>query len=394
MFYFDRYHRYSEISFPRTDRVYFDPGAHEYNDLTLNQKLLDIAYMLTHGYDVRTFIHDTYKTKEYVSDNNVKQALYSLLGELWGSDNIKMSDLYEKKSLDELIDDFFSALKKSYHVPYNIKMPHFIKDLEKLSESELMEINPWRSVEIKYTGNSFLLSKKQYAYDEDLRLINEFNQSVSEEYQYKLNIPVYPWYGNPLTAKVIVLSQNPAWNEKQNIISETLLNLPSNQLELFTNHLRNMLIFKCDGFLPNNHKVDGVSGRMLANIHMSWYWEDRLKKAYGPENIDDVISKFAIIQYVAYSSKKFQPFKDNKLLPSQYFTRKLIQFIIHNKKDTFFIVPRNIERWKSFLGNIWTSNEDRFIEGHAYRSQSLKSIDEDNQQKIKRAFGLPETKKI
>lgn len=256
-----------------------------------------------------------------------------------------------------------------------------------MTKEELLNINPWREVAESYDGNSFLLSKKENVSSKDRKVIEEFNDSVSDEYKYNLNLPVYPWYGNPLTAKVIVLSQNPAWNEKQIEITKELLNLPSSQLELFTNHLKNMLYFKCEGFLPSLKEVDGISGRTLANSHMSYYWENRLKKAFGTENFEEVISKFALIQYIAYSSKKFKSLKKYEI-PSQNFTKQLIQFIIDNNDDTIFIVPRNIKRWKSFLGEIWINHEDRFIEGTSPRNQSLRSMKPKDLEKVNKTLEL------
>ena len=377
MEYSDRYYRHSEMCFPHSNRTYFDPEAHEYRDISATQKLLDIAYMLEHGYDVREFINDTYTASEYVSIDNVKRGVITLLAELWRSQYDNTSFMYKNKSIDMIIDDLFTAVLRNYHVPFDRKQHHYLKDPQIIMKEEFILTNPWLEIADKYVVPQILYSDKEYVLEKDREMIEEFNKNAKDpDVKYKLNIPVYPWYGNPLTAKVIVLSQNPAWNEKQDEIAKILQNLPDKQLELFSNHLKNMLKFEVDGFLPSTKEVDGISGRMLANLHMSWYWENRIKSAFGDNNLETVSSNFAIIQYIGYSSKKFQPFKGEKLLPSQHFTKQLIQFILHNNQDTVFIVPRNIERWRKFLGSIWTSNSDRFIEGKAYRSQSLKAISE------------------
>ena len=40
--------------------------------------------------------------------------------------------------------------------------------------------------------------------------------TVSSLDKYHLEIPAEPWQGNPLKAKIIILSLNPGWQEKNN----------------------------------------------------------------------------------------------------------------------------------------------------------------------------------
>lgn len=387
----DRYYKLGELSFPRSGRTYFDPESHEYGDITLNQKLLDIAYMLVHGYDVNEFIHKTFSSAASPNTDTLKRGIVNLLAELWGGTYENTYYMYRHKTIDTVIKDLFTAVLRYYHVPTTEDETHYLKDPQFMTKEEFTQTNPWLEIANQYLNPRILLSDKEYVLRADRKMIEEFNQTAkNEDVKYNLHLPVYPWYGNPLTTKVIVLSQNPAWNEKQDEIAKVLQCLPDKQLKLFSDHLRDMLKFKVDGFLPSKEETDGISGRVLANLHMSWYWENKLKSAFGESNLETVISKFAIIQYIGYSSKKFQAFKGEKCLPSQNFTKQLIQFILHNNDDAVFIVPRNIERWKNFLGTIWTSNKEKFIEGKAYRSQSLNAISGEDKKKVMTAFGIEE----
>lgn len=129
----------------------------------------------------------------------------------------------------------------------------------------------------------------------------------------------------------------------------------------------------------------------MANIHNSWYWKDRLIAGFVNDNtglkFDVINGKFAVIEYIGYSSEKFQPFKRNKLLPSQLYTRKLIQYIVSNNKDTIFIVSRNVKIWKDFLGDIWDDN--RFIVSSDYLGQRFTpKILKENYQKVISAFKI------
>lgn len=266
-------------------------------------------------------------------------------------------------------------------------------DSQLLTTEELRIKNPWQQVIAKYVGNGFLCQEKDdLVLDQDESMIREFNSSVEKQFQYRLNVPVFPWYGNPLSAKVIVLSLNPAYTDHQAKICKVLMNLPANQLEGFPIHLRSMLTFDCQGFLPNDGGNPEMTYRDLANIHQTWYWWDRLQKGFVNDetglDMNAVVDKFAIIQYVAYSSEKYKPFKGGKLLPSQHFTKQLIQYILYNTEDTIFIVPRNVKVWKKFLGSLWTGNERRFITTTDYFGQRLTKgvMKDDDYGKIIKAF--------
>lgn len=265
--------------------------------------------------------------------------------------------------MDGLIDELFKAVLRYYHIPTDHQEPHYLKDPQIMTEIELRDCNPWREVAGLSVGNKFLLADEDNLIcADDKEMIESFNAYAKPEYRYHLNLPAYPWYGNPLTAKVIALSLNPACNERQDKIAAIFKLLPSNIVEEFSIHLRSMLTFDCHGFLPNDICHYGISARDLACIHQSYYWPDRLTKAFVNDDtglsFEQINSRFAIIQYVGYSSQKYVPFKHDGLLPSQQYTRQLIQFILHNS-DTIFIVPRAEQRWRDFLGSMW--DDERFF---------------------------------
>lgn len=92
---------------------------------------------------------------------------------------------------------------------------------------------------------------------------------------------------------------------------------------------------------------------------------------------------FAVIEYLGYSSEKHKAFKGGTLLPSQKYTKQLIQYILHNNPETIFIVPRNVKTWQNFLGTMWTNNSDRFIVSKDYLGQRFtKDILGDDYEKV------------
>lgn len=369
---YPQYYLYGEFEFPHAERVYFDYIGTEFHDNSIQQKLLDIGYMLWHGYDVRAMIHHTYSdAHQSVTEGNVRYTICILLGELLQTDPIELSLKYERLPTNRLIDIFFSYLISYYHMKTTGN--HFLKSPKDLTEEELKSLNPWLDVVPKYIGSEFLYSNKnELVCDDDKEIIEEFNKQIrKEEYEYKLNVPAYPWYGNPLKANVIVLSLNPGYVEKESVIARMIQYIPERYSEGYTEHLRKILTLDCGGFLPQELGAKGMTYRDLANVHQSWYWEDRLTNAFVNENIglnfEDVNRKFAVIQYIGYSSKKYAPFKNGTLLPSQLYTRQLIEYILCNNRNAVFIVARNVNMWKRFLGDLWDDN--RFIVSKDYLGQ-------------------------
>ena len=250
----------------------------------------------------------------------------------------------------------------------------FQNSSKNLTEEELKSRNPWLNVAEKYEGSKFLYSDTiDFVCDSDKEIIEEFNKQIKKEYEYKLNVPAYPWYGNPLKANVIVLSLNPGYVEKESVIAKVIQHLDESFTKGYTEHLRKMLTLECDEFLPPKLGAKGVTYRDLANLHQSWYWEDRLTKAFVNDetglNFEDVNKKFAVIQYVGYSSKKYAPLKKGTLLESQKFTRQLIEYILRNNQNARFIMARNVNMWENFLGSLMEENQEKFIRSNDYLGQ-------------------------
>ena len=369
-----RYRTYGELGFPHAERVYFDWIANEFGDISTHQKLLDIGYLLMNSYDVRADIHNTYLNHSSVSKDNVRHSICILLAELWGERRGYVEWMFRNKSLDDLIDELFTAVERYYHKPTYNYQPHYLKDPLDMTEEDIRRTNPWRVVADQYVGNDFLYNEnEEYVCGDDKEMIDTFNLSAAPENKYYLNVPVYPWYGNPLKAKVIVLSLNPGYVERESVIGKILRLLPTGLVEGYAIHLRSMLTFDCHSFLPDDIGNPNVTYRDLANLHQSWYWIDRLEKAFVNDDtkltIDNVLDRFAVIEYLGYSSKKYKAFKGGALLPSQKYTRQLIQYILHNNRGTIFIVPRNVKTWQNFLGTMWINNSDRFIVSKDYLGQ-------------------------
>lgn len=285
-----------------------------------------------------------------------------------------------------------------------------------MTEQDIKNRNPWKEVAKKYKGADFLYdSSEEFICENDRKVIEQFNNRMAEDskrynsndyikipgsvdpkdYIYNLHVPAYPWYGNPLKANVIVLSLNPGYVEKETIMAKVLQNLPSHITNGYIEHLRKMLTFEVDSLLPNLKGQNGVTSRDLANLHQSFYWEDRLTKAFVNKKnnltFEDINSKFAIIQYIGYSSKKYKSFKKNESLSSQKFTRELIQYILEYNENAIFIISRQKQSWETFLNPLYGENKNRFIESNDYFGQRFTEniLGEEKYDKIVNAFKSP-----
>lgn len=119
-----------DFRLPHTERTYFDHLGTEFSYNTIERKLLDIGYLLWHGYDVRADIHRTYSDAHLsVSQSHVRQTIYILLAELWGGRPEYVEEMFRNKSMDSLIDDLFTAVLRYYHLPINNHQSHYLKDL-------------------------------------------------------------------------------------------------------------------------------------------------------------------------------------------------------------------------------------------------------------------------
>ena len=263
-----------------------------------------------------------------------------------------------------------------------------------MTEKEIRNINPWKEVAQKYKGADFLYdATEEFICEVDRKLIEQFNAQMyaksekyknknykktkdfidPKDYAYNLHVPAFPWYGNPLKANVIVLSLNPGYVEKETVMAKVLQNLPFQTTNGYIDHLRKMLTFEVDSFMPKKEGQNGLTYRDLANLHQSYYWEERLKGAFVTEKnhltLEDIYSKFAIIQYIGYSSKKYYSFKKTECLESQKYTRNLIQYILEHNKNAIFIISRQIQNWKTFINPLYEANKDRFVESKDYLGQ-------------------------
>lgn len=66
------YYLGGKLILPSPIRTYFDSGSHEWNAITSRQKLLDLGYVTTMGYDILKDIQEILKNHPYIQEFEIK----------------------------------------------------------------------------------------------------------------------------------------------------------------------------------------------------------------------------------------------------------------------------------------------------------------------------------
>lgn len=224
------------------------------------------------------------------------------------------------------------------------------------------EENLWPTLIKQYNQYDIYSDVKIHVYPNDGDIINAFNEQAaskksSERYKYILGVPAEPWQGNPLTAKLIILSLNPGYDEQYN--KTEALKLPPQIIEGVWSEKAKTLRLEADGFLPL--QKDYAEGINLIGAH---YWYNMIKDIKNDLNADEdeFFSRIALIQYCAYTSKKYKDFPKRTVLPSQLLTKDIIRDVVYNHPDTKFIIMRSWQKWRELLDDdVWYMMQPRLV---------------------------------
>lgn len=395
--YLDVYGRGETLSLPRPIRVYFDHLAHEWNDISINRKLLDLGYVQTFGYDIRADIQNILDTHEYINESEVKRSLAILMSELRGCQINAVENEFRSAPLKSMIDSFLEELHTRYILPTSGNLSELVLDIPdskhyivppdvNITDNDIKCANHWCQVADEF--NSLFSEVKTYVYPGDEEMIEKFNDTASEETRFRINTAPFPFQGNPLTANVIILSLNPGYIPRVNEYFAKILSHYPQLWEMVMIFLRRNLRLEDDWIMPRpEESLEGhPTSQDAYNMLGDWYWYDILSKwEKDGLPIEEIASKVAIIQNIAYHSEKAKELPKGVLLPSQLFIKKMIRHIAYTKK-TLFVVPRAVRKWENLLGPIWTrlKDEGRIIIGRNPINQHLteKNLGTENYQKI------------
>ncbi len=364
------YGKSDKLHLPRSPRTYFDSLCSEYCRYPIEQKLVDIGYLTTHGYDIRKDIYHSFRDYPHVHEDDVHRAVLSLEAAACGVDPYDSGIMDRENDIDTDINIMLEEIMARYRYPVSrsgYSDSHYMA--ESLSEMHCIELdalNGWRYPYLSNITGAFPLYFKDgiMTYQGDESLILRYNTgSKSKRSRIITEVRPEPWYGDILSAKVIILGNMPTYDDF--ICRSQNLALDIRFRELITTTLN-----KWHNLWGGKHAYCHLYGRSeptgipsveLMDLYFSptyRHWINSLRNLSKENDIDEclIFKNVAIINAFPYynDTNRAKPL-DLGVLPSHYFIRQLTRYIHLNHPDTIFIIPMNnlVDTWKSILGDMY-----------------------------------------
>ncbi|MBD5308909.1 MAG: hypothetical protein HDS10_00535 [Bacteroides sp.] len=362
-YYLNRYGDYNEINLPKTYRVYFDPYCDEYRHYPVENKLLDLAYVITHGFDIKKAIKDILDTHPHVSKRNIQHAIWDLTA----ATNHTSSIPNRKNSLETDIEILIEDLLRYYRLPLDNSIPHYLEEnFRYVNEITLYGANGWEIASTNVNEYQMYKDDNFVFYPGDDELLDKYHEegdNDSKEQIFGVGTCPEPWYGNPLTAKIIILGNMPKEDDFISRCSNVILSFEPRLMEAVQLMVRRWM--SLDGPGIYNDTEFGKSGIAISDAYNSVtyrHWINELRNLAWELNLEKqlLLDNVCVINANAYYSYGGNDPLVAGLLPSQYYLRILINYLVNNRGTNrpLFIIPSSkIHKiWKKVLG-YWIENE-------------------------------------
>ena len=395
-------------------KAYVDDYCHEFGQTDTDTKLMHLLYVADKGFDILSHIREFLDNHPEIAQDSIKQTLAYFVshlrypeGDRYVDDQFAMANyLKETLSLEKVLDllmmeirlrfsyteddksvnftqkylrwDSLASLKKSLKSEELLKCMVNPTGYYSVSESDIVKENLWPKLDGEYM--------RSHWYNEDIKIvypnpyeeqvIDEFNRNAKEDYKYVLGAPAESWRGNPLKAKVIILSLNPGF--KLGVNDNVQYERYRAPLEDAMAELINTLSFQVRGLLTpqesyvksheefkEKYSMEGsqvLCGDALNEIG-DYYWYNNINRLnINHQKEYEFFRNFAIVQYCAYTSVSFKDFPRGVVLPSQELTKKLIRYLAYEREDVVFVIMRSAAKWKELLdADVWEKMQSRLI---------------------------------
>lgn len=403
------------IALPHRTRAYIDYCSHEFNRLSIEDKLCNLGFAVTRGInlyaeikkDITEHVKDTqYKDYETVA----KHSLFSYIDFLRETETYLTETLLEQYSTDlmQLVNLLTEEILLRYTEHPDVKSKEYIvhfasipidytaivnrfkddkqsclnylltsqESLNKatINRDYILYLNRWKELSPLLSGYDLYFGYDM-VFPGDEKYVYEYNdiRNGKPEKQLVLNIPPEPWSGNILNSKLVILSMNPGYVEHLN---KNLANMFKPQMaeEIMEDKRKVLLMNGCtfDYYEPT---------RILGE----YYWRRNITPlgvaVHGEQNKENIFNQVSLCQYLAYTSIESPAIKE--LLPSQRFTKMVLLYLATSVKNVKFLVMRASSQWKTLMGEgLWNYLRDnnRLLISEHYRSQCLseKNIGSEN----------------
>lgn len=264
-----------------------------------------------------------------------------------------------------------------------VSMTDSLTPTTQITEEEIRKENPWQGEYVNANRSLLYDENAQWVLKCDAPTIQKFNDKhKGTEYEFKLGVRPEPFNGNPLKAKVIVLSLNPGYIDRINNLLARLMQT-STQKDIINTIIRfkdDQLRLETESFYCERNKKKGeLSYRDAYCMIEGWYWYNIFDKFRKDAKLDEegdsydiIYNNIALVQYVGYSSTSWKGLPQRDILPSQKFTRKLIHYLAINTDD-LFVVSRSEKLWYELIGKeIWDKleKEERFVHRATHQNKN------------------------
>lgn len=230
---------------------------------------------------------------------------------------------------------------REYLIFGNLTIKPFIME----TKETLLKENPWRVLAEKIEKNGYMRLEKLNAYADDIPFIEEFNKRTKNpDHQLHTEILPYPFIGDVLGARVVLLMSNPGYKVSSNIEAHEKMSDEEKRFVIRAQTQAMLLEDRAIFYSGPEYK--------LFNDEQDWYWAKKTRIIR--EAVPGAETKIAAVQLMAYHSRRYKPFPAKMgLLPSQEYTKRLVKYLI-DKKDVVFVYRgiKNKARWLDFVPEL------------------------------------------
>ena len=252
-----------------------------------------------------------------------------------------------------------------------------------MTEEEIRQANPWKKIAARMLqdpSHCLFDATNAFVGPEDSDKLMSNNVPTSE-YDLVTSIPPEPWQGNPLTARLIILTLNPGYIDQQNrILAERIQNIPK-IVDSIAKFKAGTLLLCSKSFLPEEpEEVTGPTAADYINIIGDWYWYKKItplfKSIYETDKSiheKELFEKVAIMQYLPYTSVSYKD-KNYDGIKSMKYSQTLLKYILENRRNVTVLVLRAKSKWEKIINNMNKDDSNIVI----YNSHRCQSISENN----------------
>lgn len=162
-----------DLQFPEQPKSYFETSCYEWENTSTEEKLLDLGYLVTHGFDLEKYVADylsNHPQNELYILNAFVQLISYLRGQEDGDYGILMLSRYEQITIDEAVFLLGEEIKSRYEqrntYPQGTYQPLLEQKLKVLPIWDYQTLAELKLTKEQYY-NIFKLSTEEY-----LRRIN------------------------------------------------------------------------------------------------------------------------------------------------------------------------------------------------------------------------------